>query len=61
MDATLALILALTFVVHLVETLAYSVRIAGVRVRRLAVSLSLFNLLVLLARTAGCARPGMWA
>jgi hypothetical protein len=61
MDATLALILALTFVVHLVDTLAYSVRIAGVRVRRLAVSLSLFNLLVLLARTAGTVQAPLLA
>ena len=53
MDTQLALILGLTFVIHLVDTLAYSVRIAGVRTRRLAVSLSLFNLLVLAARTAG--------
>ena len=53
MDRQLALILGLTFVIHLVDTLAYSVRIAGVRVRRLAVALSLFNILVLLARTAG--------
>src|SRR3954463_9569436 len=52
MDAQLGLILSLTFVIHLVDTLAYSVRIAGVRTRRLAVSLSLFNLLVLVARTA---------
>ena len=53
MDVQLGLILALTFVIHLVDTLAYSVRIAGVRTRRLAVSLSLFNILVLAARTAG--------
>src|SRR5262245_6438261 len=52
MDGQLALILSLTFVIHLIDTLAYSVRIAGVRVRRLAVSLSLFNILVLIARTA---------
>lgn len=52
MDGQLAFILVLTFLIHLVDTLAYSVRIAGVRTRRLAVSLSLFNLLVLGARTA---------
>jgi hypothetical protein len=53
MDVQLAFILVLTFLIHLVDTLAYSVRIAGVRTRRLAVSLSLFNILVLGARTAG--------
>jgi Alternate to MurJ len=61
MDAQLALILGLTFVIHLVDTLAYSVRIAGVRVRRLAVSLSLFNILVLLARTAGTVQAPLLA
>jgi hypothetical protein len=61
MDAQLALILGLTFVVHLVDTLAYSVRIAGVRARRLAVSLSLFNILVLLARTAGTVQAPLLA
>jgi len=53
MDGQLAVILVLTFLIHLVDTLAYSVRIAGVRTRRLAVSFSLFNILVLGARTAG--------
>src|SRR6185295_15839844 len=52
MDRQLAVILVLTFLIHLVDTLAYSVRIAGVRTRRLAVSFSLFNILVLVARTA---------
>lgn len=61
MDRQLALILSLTFVVHLVDTLAYSVRIAGVRARRLAVSLSLFNILVLLARTAGTVQAPLLA
>ena len=53
MDRQLAVILVLTFLIHLIDTLAYSVRIAGVRTRRLAVSFSLFNILVLGARTAG--------
>lgn len=52
MDANLAIIFALTFLIHLIGTLAYSVRIAGTRTRRIAVSLSLFNILVLLSRTS---------
>jgi Alternate to MurJ len=43
---------ALAFVINLIGTLAYSVRIAGVRTGRIAVSLSLFNLLLLVSRTA---------
>jgi hypothetical protein len=52
MDAGLLLICALTFVIHLIGTLAYSVRIAGTRTRRIALSLSLFNILVLISRTS---------
>jgi hypothetical protein len=52
MDRTLAIICILTFVIHLIGTLAYSVRIAGVRTRRIAVSFALFNILVLVSRTS---------
>src|SRR5437868_2806464 len=52
MDAGLLIICALTFVIHLVGTLAYSVRIAGTRTRRIALSLSLFNILILISRTS---------
>ncbi len=52
LDAQLALLFALTFVINLIGSLAYSVRIAGVRTRRIALSFSLFNLLVLVSRTA---------
>ncbi len=52
MDFQLAVICALTFVIHLIGTLAYAVRIAGVRTRRIAVSFALFNILVLVSRTS---------
>lgn len=52
MDLQLALLCALTFVIHLIGTLAYAVRIAGVRTRRIAVSFALFNVLVLVSRTS---------
>src|SRR6185503_18738805 len=52
MDINLAIICLLTFVIHLIGTLAYSVRIAGVRTRRIAVSFALFNILVLISRTS---------
>jgi hypothetical protein len=52
MDTNLAIICALTFIIHLIGTLAYSVRIAGVRTRRIAVSLALFNILLLVSRTS---------
>jgi hypothetical protein len=52
MDWQLAGLCALTFVIHLIGTLAYAVRIAGVRTRRIAVSFALFNVLVLVSRTS---------
>lgn len=42
----------LTAVIHAVDTLSYSVRIAGIRTKRLALALSLFNIIVLVSRTA---------
>jgi hypothetical protein len=50
MDSRLFIICVLTFIIHLIGTLAYSVRIAGTRTRRIALSLSLFNILVLISR-----------
>jgi hypothetical protein len=52
MDHQLFVICALTFVIHLIGTLAYAVRIAGVRTGRIAVSFALFNILVLVSRTS---------
>jgi hypothetical protein len=52
LDTSLLIICALTFIIHLVGTLGYSVRIAGTRTRRIALSLSLFNILILISRTS---------
>jgi hypothetical protein len=52
MDLNLFIICLLTFVIHLIGTLAYSIRIAGVRTRRIAVSFALFNILALVSRTS---------
>ena len=52
MDPQLAVLFALTFIIHLVATLAYSVRIAGTRTGKIAISLALFNILVLVSRTS---------
>jgi hypothetical protein len=51
-DPQLFFLCFLTFVIHLIGTLAYSVRIAGVRTRRIAVSFALFSILVLVSRTS---------
>ena len=50
MDAQLATICLLTFIINLIGALAYAARIAGVRTRRIAMSFALFNVLVLFSR-----------
>src|SRR5215468_10827028 len=52
MDTQLAIICFLTFVIHLIGTLAYSVPLTGIRTRRIAVAFALFNVLVLISRTS---------
>lgn len=60
-DWQLMILLALTFVINLIGSLAYSVRIAGVRTMRIAVSFSMFNILVLVSRTANSFQAPMLA
>lgn len=45
-------LMALTMVIHLVDTLAYSVRLNSVKSGKFALSMSLFNIFVLVSRTA---------
>jgi len=48
----LFIVAALTVVIHLINTLIYSVRLAGVRTQRLAIAISLFNVIFLVSSTA---------
>jgi len=52
MSNQVKLVFLLTFVIHLISTLSYAVRIAGVRTGRIAVSFAIFNILVLASRTS---------
>lgn len=52
MERTLLELLLLTFVIHLIDTLAYSVRLNSVKSGQVALSFSLFNVFVLISRTA---------
>lgn len=52
MDTQLLAICLLTAGIHLIGTLAYAARIAGVRTGRIAMSFALFNMLVLVSRTS---------
>lgn len=46
-------IIILTVAVHMIYTLAYSVRLAGVRTQRLLTALSLYNIIYLMASVSG--------
>lgn len=48
----LVFISILTMIIHMVETLSYAFRLAGVRVGKLAVALSLTGIIVLISRTS---------
>ena len=48
----LLIVAALTAVIHFINTLAYAMRISGVRTRRLATGLSIYNVIFLVASTA---------
>lgn len=52
MTLQIIIVLVLTFVINLITTLSYSVRIVGIRTGRIAISFALFNILVLISRTA---------
>jgi len=52
MTIQIYLVLNLTLIIHLISTLSYSVRIVGIRTRKIAISFSLFNIMVLISRTS---------
>ena len=45
-------VLTMTFIITLIGTLAYAIRIVGVRTGRIAITFSLFNILILVSRVA---------
>lgn len=52
MSPGLIVVFVLTGVIHLVNTLAYAVRLSGVKTKRLAIALSLFNIIFITSQTA---------
>jgi len=52
MSIQILFVIILTFLINLITTLSYSVRIVGIRTGRIAISFALFNILVLISRTA---------
>lgn len=52
MEIQIVIVLTMTFIITLIGTLAYSIRIVGVRTGRIAITFSLFNILSLASRLA---------
>lgn len=52
MNTQIIIVFFLNFIISLIGTLAYSVRLVGVRTGKIAVSFALFNVLMLVSRTA---------
>ena len=48
----LLFVFGFTLIIHFISTLSYSVRLVGIKTGRIAVSFALFNILVLVSRTA---------
>lgn len=61
MNITLIIIWILTGVVHMINTLAYSVRLSGVKTRRLALALSLFNIIFIASQLANSIQAPLFA
>ncbi|UZQ52345.1 lipid II flippase Amj family protein [Clostridium kluyveri] len=55
------LVFILTFIIYMIGTLAYSARIVGVRTGRIAVSFAVFNVFVLIQRTANTVQAPLLA
>jgi hypothetical protein len=53
MPTQILFVLFLTFIIYVISTLAYSVRIVGVKTGRIAISFSVFNIFALISRMAG--------
>lgn len=48
----IALVVFLTLIIHLIDTLSFAARIAGIKTKKLALAGSVFNIIVLVSRTS---------
>jgi len=61
MSVQILSVIILTLLINRITTLSYSVRIVGIRTGRIAISFALFNILVLISRTANGAQAPLLA
>lgn len=52
MTMQILIVLILTFIIYVIGTLAYSVRVVGIKTGRIAVAFAVFNIFALISRTA---------
>lgn len=61
MGTNLIIVFVMTMIIHTAETLSYSIRLAGVRLNKIAVALSLTGIVVLVSRTANLVQAPLTA
>ena len=61
MHRQVIIVVILTIIIYIISTLAYSVRIVGVRTGRIAVSFAVFNIFALISRTANSIQAPLMA
>lgn len=61
MTNSLIVVFLMTMIIHTAETLSYSIRMAGVKLNKIAVALSLAGMVVLVSRTANLIQAPMTA
>lgn len=52
MSVQIVIVLILTIIIYVISTLAYSVRVVGIKTGRIAISFAVFNVFALISRTA---------
>ena len=52
MEVRILLVFGFTIIIHMISTLAYSVKLVGIKTGRIAVTIALFNVLALVSRMA---------
>ena len=57
----IGIVIILTIIIHFINTLAYSVRIVGVRTGKIAISFALFNIVVLVSRISNTIQAPLMA
>lgn len=61
MSTQVVIVLILTFIIYIISTLAYSVRIVAVRTGKIAISFAVFNIFALISRTANSIQAPLMA